>query len=384
MALDLSGGAGAALPGTRILIWCSGVPVRVAGLEPWRRAVYSACRAGFERLLIVCAAPEQMRANLAGDPRLQGRRWEVVNEGEGWLERVARSGGRWVCLDDRWVVEGDHLRTLAASEGVSVAAGPGGPLAADAGDLVALAEAGWRPASSGTAAQRLLERPSLYVRVDSPSDAAAAESALLRSLGRNATGFLARHVDRPISRAISRRLAPYPVTPNQITLFSIGLGLLGAFCLLSPSYGFGLLGALLFLASTIVDGCDGEIARLKFQETAWGAKLDLLGDNLVHAFLFPCVALHVYFADPQGPYLLLGGVAMAGVLVSWLVVALVVVRGRPSSRLLAFFELFSNREFAYVLFVLALAGKLHWFVWAMAIGLWAFPAGLVGLRLLER
>jgi len=29
-------------------------------------------------------------------------------------------------------------------------------------------------------------------------------------------------------------------------------------------------------------------------------------------------------------------------------------------------------------------GKLHWFVWAMAIGLWVFPAGLVGLRLLDR
>jgi len=384
MALDLSGGERTVLPGTRILIWCSGVRLRVAGLELWQRAVYTACQAGFERLLIVSAAPEPIREHLSGDPRLRERHWEVVSERDGWLDGVTRSGGRWVCLDDRWMIEGDHLRALARSEGAPVAADPRGPLAAEARDLVAWAKTGWKPGSSGPATEPLVDRPSLYVRVDSPSDLATAEDVLFRSLARNATSFFARHVDRPMSRAISRRLAPYPVTPNQITLFSIGLGLLGSFCLLSPSYGFGLLGSFLFLASTIVDGCDGEIARLKFQESAWGAKLDVVGDNVVHAFLFPCVALHVYFADPRGPYLVLGGVAMAGVLVSWLVVTLVVVRGRPSERLLSFFDLFGNREFGYLLLGLAVAGKLHWFVWAMTIGLWVFPAGLVGLRLLDR
>ena len=384
MALDLSGGARELLPGTRILVWCSGVPLRIVGLEPWRRAVYAACRAGFERLLIVSDRPEEVREGLSGDQRLDGRHWDVVSARAGWLDLVAASGGRWVCLDDRWVIEGGHLRELAESEGASVAAAPGGPLAADARDLLALAEAGWTPGSSGPAAKRLLNRPSLYVRVDSPANLAAAETALFRSLTRNATSFFARHVDRPLSQAISRRLAPYPITPNQITIFSVGLGILGSFCLLSPSYGFGLLGALLFLASTIIDGCDGEIARLKFQESAWGAKLDVVGDNVVHAFLFPCVALHAYFADPSGPYLALGAVALAGVLVTWMVVGLLVVRGRPPDRLLSFFELFSNREFAYLLFALALAGKLHWFVWVMAIGLWVFPAGLVGLRLLGR
>jgi phosphatidylglycerophosphate synthase len=187
-----------------------------------------------------------------------------------------------------------------------------------------------------------------------------------------------------MSRAISRRLAPWPITPNQITCFSIALGVAGALLLLQPTYAFGLLGCALFLASTIIDGCDGEIARLKFQESPQGAKLDVIGDNLVHAALFPCLALRAYFAEPGGPYLWLGAGALAGVIASWLAVYFVIVRGRPSARTLAFFEAFGNREFAYVLLVLAAIGKLQWFVWGMAIGLWVFPFGLVALRVLDR
>jgi 1L-myo-inositol 1-phosphate cytidylyltransferase / CDP-L-myo-inositol myo-inositolphosphotransferase len=187
-----------------------------------------------------------------------------------------------------------------------------------------------------------------------------------------------------MSRAISRRLARWPITPNQITWFSMGLGVAGALLLLQPTYAFGFLGCALFLASTILDGCDGEIARLKFQESPAGAKLDVIGDNIVHALLFPCVALRAYFADPTGPYLWLGAVALAGVAVSWLAVYFVIVRGRASARTTAFFEAFANREFAYGLFALAVIGKLHWFVWGTAIGVWAFALGLLALRVRDR
>lgn len=384
MALDLSGGLAERLPGSRIVVWCGAQGARVAGVEGWRRAVYTACRAGFESLLVVVEGDaERVRRELSADPRLAGRRWEVAHAREAWAVRVAEAGGRWVSLDDRWVVDAAHLRQLAEGRGALVSAAPDGPLAADAAELAALAAAGWTPRLRRPSAGRPIDPPAVYVRVESAADVAAAEDALFRSLARNATTFFARHVDRALSRAISRRLAPHPVTPDQITIFSIGLGVVGALCLLRPSYGFGLLGSFLFLASTVIDGCDGEIARLKFQESARGARLDVIGDNVVHAFLFPCVALHAHFGDPTGPYLWLGTAALAGVLVTWAVVYALIVRGRPSGRLLGFFELFGNREFAYLFFVLGLIGKLHWFVWGMAVGLWVFPLGLVVLRWME-
>jgi phosphatidylglycerophosphate synthase len=384
MALDLSGGAGERLPHSRILVWCADVSWRIGGLDLWRRALYSACRAGFERLLIVAAAgAATIRVALAGDPRLQARQWEVVGPDQ-WLDRVRGDDGRWVVLPDRWIVDTAYLRELAVARGEPAGAAADGPFSADAATLAALAAEGWTPERRGPRVAQRLAEPALYEHVASAADIGRAEDALFRSLGRNASNAFARYVDRAMSQAISRRLAPWPITPNQITWFSIALGVAGALLLLRPTYAFGLVGCALFLASTILDGCDGEIARLKFEESPAGAKLDVIGDNLVHALLFPCVALRAYFANPAGPYFWLGAVALAGVAVSWLVVYLVIVRGRASARATTFFEAFANREFAYLLFGLAVIGKLHWFVWGTTIGIWAFALGLVALHALDR
>ena len=48
------------------------------------------------------------------------------------------------------------------------------------------------------------------------------------------------------------------------------------------------MGALLFLAHSILDGCDGELARLQFQQSRWGGVLDFWGDNVVHIVIFAC------------------------------------------------------------------------------------------------
>jgi 1L-myo-inositol 1-phosphate cytidylyltransferase / CDP-L-myo-inositol myo-inositolphosphotransferase len=385
MALDLRSGRDERAVGSQILVWCGEPSERVAGLELWRRAVYTACRAGFERIVIVAESlAEQIRRDLADDYHVAGSRWEVLRPADGWLESVRAAGGRWVVLPDRWIVDAAHLTELAAARGEPTASSAEGPFSADSEDLSALVATGWSPLRSRTRAFRRIAAPPLYARVTFDHGVRAAEDALFESLARNVTNPFARYVDRAMSGAISRWLSPYPVTPNQITLFSMGLGIVGALLLLRPTYGSGLAGSFLFLASTIIDGCDGEIARLKFQESARGAKLDLVADNVVHAVLFPCVALRAHFGDPSGPYLLLGAIALGGVIVTWLAVYWVIVRGEPSARAQALFELFGNREFAYLFFFLGLIGALHWFVWGMAIGLWVFPLALVGLRFTER
>ena len=115
MALDLKSGNSARLPGTRILVWVSDRSERVAGLELWRRAVYTACRAGFERILIIAdrLAGEIGKA-LADDHRLDGRHWEVLRPGDDWVGRIRSAGGRWVTLSDHWIVDSSHLRELAS------------------------------------------------------------------------------------------------------------------------------------------------------------------------------------------------------------------------------------------------------------------------------
>jgi phosphatidylglycerophosphate synthase len=62
-----------------------------------------------------------------------------------------------------------------------------------------------------------------------------------------------------------------------MTLVSLAVGLVGAPFFLSETWGYQLTGALLFLAHSILDGCDGELARLKFLESRTGALLDFWG-----------------------------------------------------------------------------------------------------------
>src|SRR5947209_18714202 len=102
---------------------------------------------------------------------------------------------------------------------------------------------------------------------------------------------MSRHVERKSSRAITGGLAVTRVTPDVMTVVSVGLGLLGAPFFLSSSPAYQLVGALLFLTHSILDGCDGELARLKFMESARGAILDFWGDNLVHIAVFTCMAI---------------------------------------------------------------------------------------------
>jgi phosphatidylglycerophosphate synthase len=51
------------------------------------------------------------------------------------------------------------------------------------------------------------------------------------------------------------------------------------------------IGGALFLLHSILDGCDGELARLRFQESRRGGLLDFWGDNLVHVTVFGAMGI---------------------------------------------------------------------------------------------
>jgi phosphatidylglycerophosphate synthase len=217
----------------------------------------------------------------------------------------------------------------------------------------------------------------LWVPITIPLEdtVAAAETQLLQRLGRQGESPVVRRINRPLSRMLTKRLMRTAVTPNQITLLSALIGLSGAYLLAQPSQLWQVLGSLLFLLSTIIDGCDGEIARLTFQESAFGAKLDLVMDNVVHGFLFAGIALGLYRQQHDTLYLILGGLTLGGVLVSVLVYLPHRLHQQetpsPPRRI---HDSLASRDFAYLLPPLALAHRLHWFLWATAVGTYLFAA----------
>ena len=205
-----------------------------------------------------------------------------------------------------------------------------------------------------------------------PSEVRAAETWLLRSLIKDSEGFMSRHVERRISLALTRRLVRTSVTPNMITVVSVGIGLLGAPFFLSMTPLAQVAGAMLFLAHSILDGCDGEVARLKFLESRGGAILDFWGDNLVHQAIFSCMAIGWALASHSAWPLVLGALAVAATLGAAAIASQRFISGRAligADRALArLVDAFSHRDFIYLILVLAAFGQAHRFIALAAAG----------------
>ncbi|MSP23705.1 MAG: CDP-alcohol phosphatidyltransferase family protein [Myxococcales bacterium] len=92
-------------------------------------------------------------------------------------------------------------------------------------------------------------------------------------------GVVSRHLNRYISLFISRLLVDTRVTPNLMTLFTFALALAAAWFATRGLYAHTLVAALLMQLNSILDGCDGELARVRYQGTKLGQWLDTVGDD---------------------------------------------------------------------------------------------------------
>jgi phosphatidylglycerophosphate synthase len=219
----------------------------------------------------------------------------------------------------------------------------------------------------------------------------AAERALLASMRRPTDGFLAYFFDRRISTAISRYLVRTAITPNQISVLTLFPALAGALLIAVPDPIVAVVGALLYWFSTILDGCDGEVARLKYLESADGGRLDLLCDNFGLLALFIGIVLHVH-AERPGAILFYAGAAIVAGMVAAMAIEYwwisrpkllrqgVTERLRPADRRRQeLYQRFASRDFAYLLPILAFTGTLSWLVWATAIGVNVFWMALLAI-----
>ena len=92
-----------------------------------------------------------------------------------------------------------------------------------------------------------------------------------------------------LNRVMAQVFLPWvlrlPLTPNQWTCISLGIGLASIWCVAAGSYPMGLLGALLFQAFYWVDSWDGDVARIKGMSSRWGGWLDVFVDMVVQVGL---------------------------------------------------------------------------------------------------
>jgi len=373
--------------------------LNLLGFGLLERSVLTAQRAGYANIILLGqtrAAPSGLV--IAGDwssiarvPQLQTAPLviapaTIVAETD-WFETLADvpvNGVAWAAMPDHLIV----LRATAVPDALAALQEQG-----EADDMRVVQDCLTR--RFGPAADLPAQINPLVVIT--PKDIPDAERRLLRSLVKKTDGFMARHVDRHISLQISRRLARTAATPTQITFLSIGIGLVSAPFFLSPQWYWQTSGALLFLVHSIVDGCDGELARLKFQESRYGGILDFWGDNLIHAAIFTCIAVGWALSSASVGPLWLGVAAVIGTLASAGFVyrrqmasrtgtgpLFTSVSSAPGERLARLLNAAAARDFVYLLPVLAFFGKLSWFLVLAAFGAPAFFLALVFLAVRER
>ncbi len=367
--------------------------LELLGLALVRRNALSAGRAGIDRVIVVTAAKGEMSRLLDKTPA------SLLAPGE----RVPALG-RVIVLAGHVLADSQWLKMLTEM-----------PLQRDTfyrdSDLAAVIDSA-NPASSGrdlaighcseeffAVLDRQLETKSLppdlrgrFV-LTSPDDTQQAQDWLLERLIKSGDSFLTRQFGRRISLALSRRLVYTGVTPNQVTLVSIAIGLLSAPFFLSSQAAWQFAAGSLFLIHSIIDGCDGELARLKFQASRQGMILDMWGDNLVHAAVFSCMGIGWSLSVQAAWPLSVAALAIAGTLgtarlvyrqtLRWTLQGDIpaftsVVRTQTSavSRLI---KALGNRDFIYGVLALSVFGKAHWLLPLVALGSPLFSLGLLCL-----
>jgi 1L-myo-inositol 1-phosphate cytidylyltransferase / CDP-L-myo-inositol myo-inositolphosphotransferase len=234
------------------------------------------------------------------------------------------------------------------------------------------------------------------VAVASATDLRRAEAFLLKGLVKDTEGFMSRHFDRKISLAVSRRLAGTRVTPNQMTLVSVAIGLIGAPFFLWSRPAIQVIGGLLFLLHSILDGCDGELARLKFLESRWGGTLDFWGDNVVHMAVFAAMGVGLARSTGRAWPLFCGATAVLATAASAAFVYLRTMTGskdgplftsvavRQETTVSRIADALSRRDFIYLVLIMSAFGVADWFVVSSAIAVPAFFLALVAVAWNDR
>ncbi|MEZ4818350.1 MAG: sugar phosphate nucleotidyltransferase [Bdellovibrionota bacterium] len=164
--------------------------------------------------------------------------------------------------------------------------------------------------------------------VDTPETFRHAEKTLLRKQIKPTDVFVSRYLNRPISLFFSRYLLRTSITPNQATYISMLSGLISLF-----SYSGDLLGVpyrrLFYHMASVLDGCDGEIARLTMKESVGGEWVDTIIDNLTHLFFVGGLSYGLYKSTQAvWPFAfgLLASVSIIGVL--WIMFRYIHKQGR--------------------------------------------------------
>jgi choline kinase/phosphatidylglycerophosphate synthase len=131
--------------------------------------------------------------------------------------------------------------------------------------------------------------------IDTPDDLRTARTMLRRSLASPTDGPVSKNLNRPLSTRLTMALSPFRLSPTLLTFAAFLVGIYAAWSL---SAGRAVVGGLMAQLNSVLDGIDGETARLQFRTSRSGARLDSTADRMIDAAIVAGVGLWLW-VDPS-------------------------------------------------------------------------------------
>ena len=307
---------------------------RLAGLPIAERVLRSACRAAYGRVLVLAGAPDADR--LRAIARGAGGDVHIVTTADAWRsalaalppDTAATAIGPGTVVSPALFEDAAALMPLPVPrQPRDVSAGNGWPVSGvlrvrveDALDPAALARElrdrldARVPLPSGEDVSHQRGRLALHVRTR--DDLVRAEQTIRRSSYKDTDNKLARW-NRGVSLPISVALIRTPLTANQLSVALVAIGFYSAWLFSTGHYLAGVLAGFLSLAASVLDGCDGEIARLKYQESALGCWIETFGDYSYYIAIFTGLTIGAVRRTGWQGFYWLGAIALAGTLIAF-------------------------------------------------------------------
>lgn len=152
------------------------------------------------------------------------------------------------------------------------------------------------------------------VRITDRASRKRAEWAVFKGLPKSHQGPTDALINQHFSLRLTRPLCRTRIHPNHITIVSLFWGLGACAVVLQGTWLAMAIAGVMMQFHNILDSCDGEMARLRFQFTKSGAWLDNIFDEIVDDTFIACVGIAI-----GGPWAIIG---IAGGAARFLAVAL--------------------------------------------------------------
>ena len=155
-----------------------------------------------------------------------------------------------------------------------------------------------------------------WIDVDNLTTFNKAVALLLLSTRNIKDGIVSSKINRFISIKITKELIRTKINPNQITIFNFILCIISAILFSMGSIITLITAGIIVQLVSILDGCDGEIARLKFKDTKIGEWLDYTLDRYGEAIILAGLCYHVTIINNQAIYLWFGILLIIGTVIN--------------------------------------------------------------------